>query len=320
MARNDLLRMLLAAADDVDRSFDRAAAATWPPGSLDELQRLGILRRSAGGMYATCPNCDEGHVEPVTVVDGRFYISCPEAMLVEVEPEMCERWEIDPAGLATAVADLLGLKGKPKQVVADRFWRLGRTPWPPGPEKSRPVVFICGLGSPDASELVGRVPMDGRTIVLVPNQVPDEHAWPGKRPPVIALSDVLSWADSICLDAETVMDLVQAADDTPYMAGGLEITDSDLQMMIRRHVKADKKTELSDEAMLQALKMHGGNASAAAKWLNEQGCKVHRSTVWRRLNRLREAYDVDRTDDSPSVARTVASQRRDRQKKFLERR
>lgn len=98
MTRNDLLRMLLAAADDVDRSFDRADSAVWPPGSLDELQRLGILRRSAGGMYATCPNCDEGHIEPVTVVDERFYISCPESMLVEVEPEMCERWEIDPAG------------------------------------------------------------------------------------------------------------------------------------------------------------------------------------------------------------------------------
>jgi len=320
MTRNDLLRMLLAAADDVDRSFDRADSAVWPPGSLDELQRLGILRRSAGGMYATCPNCDDGHVEPVTVVDERFYISCPEAMLVEVEPEMCERWEIDPAGLAAAVAGLLGLKGKRREVVTNRFWHLGRVPWPPGPEQSRPVVLVLRLGDSDAFELIERVPMDGRTIVLVPHQVPDEHVWPGKRPPVIALSDVLSWTGSLDLDAETVLDLVQVADETPYMAGGLEITDGDLQLMIRRQIKADKQTELSDEGILQALKMHGGNARAAAKWLNEQGYSIHHSTVSRKLNKLREAHDIDRIEDSPSVARGVASQRCDRQKKFLERR
>ena len=320
MTRNDLLRMLLTAAEDVDRSFDRTAAATWPPGSLDELQSLGILRRSSGGMHATCPNCDEGHVEPVTMVGERYYISCPEALLVELEPEMCERWEIDPAGLAAAVANALGLKGRPKEGMADRFWRLGRVPWPPGPERSRSVVLVFRLGSPDASELIRRVPMDGRTIVLVPHQVPDEHVWPGKRPPVIPLSDVLSWTDSVDLDAETVLDLVQVADDTPYMASGLEITNSDLQLMVRRQIKADKQTELSDEGILQALKIHGGNARAAAKWLNEQGYSIHHSTVSRKLNKLREAHDIDRSEDSPSVARGVASQRSDRQKKFLERR
>jgi hypothetical protein len=320
MTRNDLLRMLLAAADDVDRSFDLADMAIWPPGSLDELQRLGTLRRSAGGMYATCPNCDEGHVEPVTMVRERFYISCPEALIVEVEPQMCERWEIDPAGLAAAVAQLLGLNGKPTQFVADRFWRLGRMPWPPGPEKTRPVVFVCRMGSPDASELVGRVPMDGRTIVLVPNQVPDERVWPGKKPPVIPLSDVLSWTDDVKLDAQAFLDLVQVADNTPYVAGGLEITHDDLQLMIRRQLKADKQTDLSDEAVLQALKIHGGNARAAAKTLNEEGYSVHHSTISRKFKRLREAYDIDREDDSASVSRTVASQPGDMQKKFLERR
>lgn len=123
MTGNNRLRMLLVAADDVDRSFDRAAAANWPPGSLDELQRLGILRRSADGMYATCPSCDEGHVEPVTVVDDRFYISCPEAMIVEVEPEMCERWEIDPAGLA---ADLTPIPVR-CQTLCSAGSRIGRT-------------------------------------------------------------------------------------------------------------------------------------------------------------------------------------------------
>jgi len=318
---NDLLPMLLAAADDVDRNFDHAAMAAWPSGALEELQRLGILRRSAGAMYATCPNCDGGHAEPVTVADGRFYISCPEALLVEVRPEMLERWEIDSAGLAQAASRLLGLKGKPKEVVAGRFWRLGRTPWPPGPEKARPVVLLRRLGDGDAAELVGRVPMDGRTIVLVPHHAPDDRVWPGRKPPVIPLSEVLYWDDAtVELDGETLMDIVRVADETPHMAGGLEITHEDLQLMIRRQVKVDKKTELTDEAMLQALKMHGGNARAAARALNDEGYSVHHSTISRKLKKFRQTHDIDRNEDSTSIARTVASQRSDRAKKFIERR
>lgn len=321
MTRNDLLRMLLAAAEDVDRSFDRADSAVWPPGSLDELQRLGILRRSVGGMYATCPNCDEGHVEPVTVVDERFYISCPEAMLVEVEPEACECWEIDPSGLIRLVSDLMGLKGRHHQIISERLWKLGRFDWPPGPEKNRPVVFACRMGDGDAERIVEQIGMDGRTLVLVPYQVPDQRIWPGKGPPVIPLSEVLDWSDENPeLDVETMLDLIQTADQTPYLVGGLEISNEDLQLMIRRQIKADKQTELSDEGILQALKMHSGNARAAAKWLNDQGYSIHHSTVSRKLNKLREAHDIDRNEDSPSVARGVASQRRDRGKKFTERR
>ena len=184
-------------------------------------------------------------------------------------------------------------------------------------EKTRPVVFVRRLGDADASELVERVSMDGRTIVLVPNHVPDDRIWPGKKPPVIPLSDVLFWNDGVVeLDGGILLDIVRVADDTPCMAGGLEITHEDLQVMIRRQVKADKKTALTDEAMLQALKMHGGNARAAARALNEEGYPVHHSTVSRKLKRFRETHDIDREDDSASVARTVASQPRDRGKKM----
>lgn len=323
---NDLLRLLLAAADDVGRTFDHATVAAWPVGAVDTLRRLGLLRRGAGSLHAPCPNCRDHHVEPVVVSKRtggltRFFITCPESLRVEVTAEMCEYWEINPAGLAAAVTGLIGLKGRPQVVVADRFCRLGRVSWPPGPEKSRPVVFARCLGDGDSSELVRRVPMDGRTIVLTPSCVPDERIWPGKVPPVIPLTDVLHWDDAVLeLDSEGLMDIVRATDETPYRAGGLEIMHDDLQLMIRRQLKADKKSELTDEAMLQAIKMYGGNARAAAKALNEEGYPVHHSTISRKLKKLRETHDIDREDDSPSVARTVASQRRDRVRKIEERR
>lgn len=317
MTMNELLRTLIGAADDVGRTFDHAATATWPQGAYDILHRLGILRRSSGSIYATCPNCDEGHAEPVTMIGERFYVSCPEALLVEVQPEMCERWEIDPVGMAGAVANMLGLKTKLKEIVVNRFWQLGTTPWPPGPEKKRPIVLICRLGSSDTAELVRRVPMDGRTIVLVPDDIPSDHVWPGKRPPVIPLSNVLSWSNGLSLDVEVLMDLVHVADNTPYMAGGLELTHHDLQLMIRRQVKADKLTDISDEVILQALNAHAGNARAATKALNDEGYSVHHSTVSRKFARLRKTHDIDRVDDSAGVSRSVASQPRDRVKKIL---
>lgn len=100
---NDLLRVLLAAADDVGWVFNYTVTAEWPPGAVETFHRLGVLRRSASGLYAPCPNCREGHVEPITIcmrADGtsRFYISCPESLRVEVTPEMCKCWEsIRPA-------------------------------------------------------------------------------------------------------------------------------------------------------------------------------------------------------------------------------
>ena len=197
---DDLLRLLLAAADDVGRSFDHAATAMWPPGAREAFHRLGVLRRSTGGLYVPCPNCSNGHVEPVAILrrpDGtqQFYISCPESLRVEVSPEMCECWEIDPGGLAAAVADLVGLKGRPQAVVPDRFWRLGRTPWPPGAKTTRQVVLARRMADDDASCAAAHVGPSGRAIVLVPHHVPDERVWQGTVPAVIALTEVMSWGD-----------------------------------------------------------------------------------------------------------------------------
>jgi hypothetical protein len=312
--------MLLAAADDVDRSFDRADSAVWPPGSLDELQRLAILRRSVGGMYATCPNCDEGHVEPVTVVDERFYISCPEAMLVEVEPEMCERWEIDPAGLAAAVAGLLGLKGKPKQVVANRFWRLGRTPWPPGNGTTREVVFARRMQDDDASAVAAHVGAGGRAIVLLPSHVPDERVWSGAVPPVISLAEVMTWDDGqLGLDVMAMVDAVETADRLASETTAISL-DTNGKRVLRQQVKAEMKGQLEDDVLVAAWKTFGSVRKAADALTEQLGRPITKDKVQGAVTRAGGAEALRAEMDSASVSRTVASQRRDRQKKFLERR
>lgn len=320
MTGNDLLRMLLAAADDVDRSFDRAAMAVWPPGTPDELQGLGILRRSAGGMYAACPNCDEGHVEPVMVVDGRFYLSCPEAMLVEVEPEMCDRWEIDPAGLAAAVAGLLGFKGKPREVMTDRFWRLGRTAWPPGNGRTREVVLGRRMQDADASGVAAHVGAGGRAVVLVPSHVPDGRVWSGAVPPVISLAEVMTWDDGqLQLDVMAMIDVVETADYRASQATALWL-DSNGKRVLRQQVKAEMKGQFEDDVLVAAWKTFGSVRKTADALTEQLGRPITKDKVQGAVTRAGGAKALRAEMDSASVSRTVASQRRDRQKKFLERR
>jgi hypothetical protein len=316
MTMNDLLRMLLAAADDIDRSFDHAATATWPPGSLDALQKLGILRRSAGGMYASCPNCNEGHTEPVTVLAGRFYISCPEALLVEVAPEMCECWEIDPNGLAKAVATSMGLVGRPQPVVPARFWRLRRTSWPPGSPKARPVVFARRMQDDDATAIAAHVGAGGRAIVLVPHHRPDTCVWPGSVPAVISLAEVMTWDDGLpVLDVMAMVDAVETADHLAEASEAVALGPTG-KKMVRRQVKAEMKGQLEDDVLVAAWKTFGSIRKAAEALTKQLGRPITKDKVQGAITRAGGAKALRQEMDSASVARTVASQRRDRGKKI----
>lgn len=325
MTRNDLLCLILAAVDDEGRVFDHAEIATWPLGSLDEFRRLGLIRQAANGLHAPCPNCADGHIEPVTIRAGPvttkcFYIWCPESMRVEVQPEMCNGWQVNPAGLAAAVAGALGLKGTPKPVVADRFWRLGRTPWPPGSGRAREVVFARRMHDDDASAIAAHVGPGGRAIVLVPHHVPDERIWPGSLPPVVALSQVMTCdGEGLTLDGEAVVDAVRTADHLAESAESVSLGPTG-KKMVRRQVKAEIKSLLTDDAYVAAYKEHGSYRKAADALTEQTGQKIGKDKVRRAVERRGGLAEIMPEEDSPSVSRTVASQRRDRAKKFIERR
>lgn len=325
MTSNDLLRLVLAAADDVGRVFDYIEIATWPPGSLDEFRRLGLIRQAANGLHTPCPNCADGHIEPVTVrvspgKTKRFYIWCPESMRVEVQREMCDGWEVDPAGLAAAIAALLGLNGTPKAVVTDRFWRLGRAPWPPGSSHTREVVFARRMYDDNASAIAAHVGPGGRAIVLVPHHKPDERIWHGKVPAVIPLSEVMTCdGEGLLLDAEAVVDAVRTADHLVESAEAISLGPSG-KKMVRRQVKAEIKSLLTDDAYIAAYKQHGSYRKAAGALTEQTEQSISKDKVRRAVERRGGLAEIMPNEDSASVSRTVASQRRDRRKKFLERR
>ncbi len=325
MTNTDLLGLILAAADDQGRVFDHAEIALWPPGSLGQFCHLKLIRRGPGGLYAPCPNCTDGHIEPVTIRAGpdgtkRFYIWCPESLRVEVRPEMCNGWQVDLAGLAAVLAGALGLKGRPKPVVADRLWRLGRTPWPPGSSNTREVVFARRMQDDDAPAVAAHIGAGGRAIVLVPRHVPDTRVWPGPVPVAIPLSELTTWHDDqLVLDVVAMADAVGAADRLAASAEAIALGPTG-KKMVRRQVKAEIKSLLTDDAYVAAFKQHGSYRKAAAALTEQTGQKIGKDKVRGAVERHGGRAEVLSGEDSVSVSRTVASQRRDRSKKFIERR
>lgn len=321
MTSSDLLQVLLGALDDVDRVFDHSETSRWPPGEMEVLKELGLVRRASDGLHAPCPNCDEPHIEPVTIrqtPDGtqRYFIRCPESMRVEVTTEMCNGWEVDPDGLASAAAMALNLKESPKALLLGRLWRLGRIPWE---GQTREVLLARRLGDNDAAMVAVRIGPGGRSVVLVPHHTPDDHIWPGRIPAVVALSRITTVEDGrVIIDAIAMFDLIAEADRTATDRANAASATSPTKK-VQQQVKQVIDSMLSNEALVQAYRVHGSYRKTADA-LNEEGHLTDRWAVERAVKAAGGPKAVKNAKDSASVARTVASQSRDRSKKFLERR
>lgn len=313
------MRLLLAAADDLGRTFDHRDLSEWPPGSLQVFQTLGVVRRSAGGLTASCPSCDDGHIEVVAERPGpdgqaRLYIYCPDQLRLEVTPEMCQGWEVNPDGLAACVAARLGLKGTPKPVVPNRLWRLGRISCD---GTTREVAFAMRLGEADATSVVAHVGVGGRAIVVVPRLVPDDRIWPGRVPAVVPLDRVGELdGDKLVIDGVAFMEIVAEADAVAESKSLLPVDPQVKKQVVRRQLKAEIKGHLNDDVLIAARLTHGSTRKAASALTQQLGRPVSKDQVQRAIDRAGGLAAISELDDSNSVARTVASHSRDRAKKI----
>lgn len=313
------MRLLLEAADDLGRTFDHRDLSEWPSGSLQVFRNLGVVRRSAGGLTASCPSCEDGHTEVVAERPGpngqtRLYIYCPEQLRLEVTAEMCQGWEVNPDGLAACVAAGLGLKGRPKAVVPNRLWRLGRISCD---VTTREVVFAVRLGEADATSVVAHVGVGGRAIVIVPRLVPDDRIWPGRVPAVVPLDRVGELdGGQFVIDGVAFMELVAEADAIAESNSLLPVDPQVKKQVVRRQLKAEIKGHLNDDVLIAARLTHGSTRKAAAALTQQLGRPVSKDQVQRAIDRAGGLTAISELDDSNSVARTVASQSRDRAKKI----
>ncbi len=323
MTSSDVFQVLLNALDDVGRVFDYDDTSRWPPGELEALKQLGLVRQATGGLHAPCPNCHEAHIEPVTIrqaTDGtlRYFIRCPESMRVEVTAEMCIGWQADGDGLAKAISAAMDLKSVPKPMVPGRLWRLGRTPWK---KATREVVLATRLHDADAASVTAHLGPGGRAIVFVPSEAPDVRIWPGHVPAVVALSRVATLTpQGIQLDVAAISKIVSDADALAETRSALPVDPDVKKQTVRRQVAAQLQSKDWDDALVAAYKQLGSYRKAATALTEQTGESITKDKVRRAVERRGGIAEVMSDSDSPSVARTVASHRRDRAKKVLERR
>jgi len=318
MTKADLFRLLLVAADSPGSVFDHSEVSRWPMGALDDLLKSHLVRPTQTGLTAPCPHCDDHHIENVTVVEPaddtekpRYFILCPESLKVEVTEEMCRGWSVDLDGLAAVLASALAVSA-PKPVVPGRFWRLGRMPWR---DTTREVAFAVRLADDDAEALMRHVGTGGRAVLFVPHRVPDPSRWPGRVPTVIPMHALAAMADdNVVLDPEAVLEAINEADRLAEVAGGVSL-DARGKQLIDKAVTAKLKTLLDDDRLVQAYLAHGSYRKAADALVRE-GQITDRWAVERAVKAKGGPKAVRREADSGSVSRSVASQSRDRGKKF----
>lgn len=314
----DPLDIIWPSVDSPRPRFTADETRAWPPAFFSKLVACGLLVRAESTDQVVCPACGERHVEEVIPRKGhggrvRFFIRCPEALRVEVPGESVAQWTIDLDVLARAIAGSMSLQGRSTPIVASRLWRLGRHAWQGA---SRDIVFARGLHWSDGPGLTGRLGTPGRAIVLVAEQVPPAEFWPGLPHPTVALSGITALTPSgMELDRAHVAAIVEQTDATNRAIQPIALTPRQQNKLFRQQAAAVLKSHLNDDDLINAYLEHG-SYRAAAEALSKPGSKISKDAVCRAVQRRGGPNAVKCDHNSTSVRRTVASQRRDRKKKF----
>lgn len=299
--------------------LSHAEVQRWPPDVVAALMQLGFLREAPNVDHAACPSCPDRHVEEVLCRPGanggaRFFIPCPEALRVELAADDLRRWSIDIDAVAHAIAAALPTQARCTVRVASRLWRLGALPQ--GGVR-RDVLLLRGAGWPDAGDVLQRVGDNGRAIVFIAGMPPAQVAWPGLPATLAPLPQVCSLTgDTITLSSSEILALVQDTDAANQVHRPVALTRKQQQREFQKAAGDVLKSAIKDDDYVHAYQVHGSYRAAAEALTEQFGFKVSKDRVKRAIDR-RGGIDAVKQDlDSDSVRRSVASQRRDRQRKF----
>jgi hypothetical protein len=316
---SDPLSFIWPHCDSAEPLFSEHALTPWSRGAFGDLVAAGFLCPANNSDSVVCPSCGD-HVEEVLLTDGpdglsEFSIYCPASLRVKVQPLLLRQWTIDFDVLTQAVAASLSLGGLCTALAPGRLWRLGRTKWQGA---SRDVLFARGLNWPDGRALASQIAHTTRPIVFVADRFPAADIWPGRVPSVIAMSQVAtSRGGQIEIDHDAVLAVILEVDSDRAADSSATIDAGQLKVMIRQQVKAEERSQLTDDILVAAYRQEGSVRKAATFLSKQTGQLVTKDKVQSAVARAGGADAVARDGDSGSVVRTVASQRRDRSKKIL---
>jgi hypothetical protein len=305
------LQFLWPGIEAVNPVFARAAIIRWPKGVHEQLVAAGLVIPQGTSTRIRCPECGETHVgtpfqreQP----DGtmRAFIHCRRHVRAQVTDRDLQQWAASVESLVGALSTSLSLGGKATKLDSDRVWRCGRWVYQ---GVQRDVLFARGLRRHDGVQFRRAITAAHRPVVFVGSEIPDADFWQGRIPPLIRLREVATLVDAkIEIDVTQVIGLVRSADDS---GDGETITLDQLKLMIRQQVKAEGKTALTDDILIEAYRQCGTVRDAAAFLTEQSGQTVSKDKVQRAVTRGGGPEVVMRSEDSESVVRTVSSRRRD---------
>ncbi|HBJ38775.1 MAG TPA: hypothetical protein DDZ51_29295 [Planctomycetaceae bacterium] len=314
----DPLDFLLPLVDFSEPIVTAATIAKWPQGIRQRLVDQGFLVAADDADRVVCPECHD-HEEVVLAPPGpggpRYFIECPRLLRVEVSSRELRRWQVNPITIATALGQSLKLSGRMAELAAGRLWRIGRTDWQGA---SRDVLFARGLGWSDSASVRALIVQSRKPIIFTAMQRPPSDFWQRRAHPVLPLFQLATLSEA-GIDVE-VMEIAAAIQDADLVGSASDaspVTDEQLKLKIRQQIKAENQTSLTDEVFVGAYR-NCKSLRAAAKFLSEEtGQEINKDKVRRALERSGGAATVLNDEDSDSIVRGVASQRRDSRGKNL---
>lgn len=290
------------------------ALRRWPKETRDQVIAAKLLKPAGTSEFVRCPACGHTHKgrpfdRTSATGEVRHFIRCPEVLRAEVTAEDMQQWAVDVDAVAHALAAALSLSGNCKDLVPDRIWRCGRTMWQ---GIFRDVLFARGLARRDASQLRRSITASRQPIVLVGTDVPAADFWRGHTHTVVALSPLAHLEDGeITLELDAVVAAVHDAEATVNTASPTAIDKNHLLLMIRQQVKAENRSDLSDDVLIAAYRQCGSNRKAASYLSEQTGQDFTKDQVHRAVKRAGGVLAVLNHENSNSVVRDVASQSRD---------
>lgn len=314
----DPLQFLWPAVEVVRPVFARAAVVRWPKGVHKQLVSAKLLVPVGTTTRIRCPQCGQTHEARISArvqPDGtfRYFIPCPEHLRAEVTDRDLQQWAASVEGIAKTVAKSLSLTGQCKDLASGRVWRCGRANYQ---GVLRDVLFARGLRRKDAGQFRREITRAHCPIVFVGSETPDADFWSKSVPTLIRLCEVAQLVNNdLQIDLQQVIGLIRTADEAGRSQSEIVLTQYQLGARIRRQIKAEKRTELTDDLVIAARLKHG-SSRRAAEALTADGFPIHHSTVSRIV---KKSEKIVRGESSESIARSVASHRRNRRKQIQNR-
>ena len=253
----------------------------WPKDAIEVWTDWGVLQPISPSTSLPCHGCGGDYYGEVVYVTSlrtkevQIYLPCPECGTSRVDPDDLRRWTVDVEQLIRRVFPDAGVWLDVAPLIPDRLWRVGKSDWG---SHTWNVFFGRMFYRRDAREILKKAGVPSRSVVFVPELMPEPDTKDGRRPLIVSLSSAACWRDgAICLDQKSIEGRLAEWVDDPDPA--------------RKRAARKRASRAADiEALAAEMREHLRAARRHALAEAARLLGIPRTTLHDRLSRLREVF------------------------------